>query len=398
MLRIMLLLIVSVRAIVQVGTLKGDILKFDSSDLTIGKLKLMIETELQIPRDMIKIIKESTLLSDDTMKLPSGDVQLSMVIKSLGLSPQEMVWHYVKQGIIIGVKFALKQEATDINVGDDRGKTLLMVAAENGQVELVKLLVDRGANKRKKERYSDMTAMEYAAIKGHLKVLKLLIDRNTERNIKDKLLFLASRHGQNAVVKFLIELGADKDSQDVSTDTPLMAASAKGHGETVKLLIDEGADKDKQDFRGFGHTALILAAQCGQPNVVKLLIDEGADKNKQDKTGNTALISAASLNHLRCVKILIDEGADKDKQDDKGQTALIKAVKLRRSGIVKVLIDAGADKDKKDFDGKTALMHALFNGSGAEVVELLRDQETRADPMQHFWNLLPYFRQRRYNA
>ena len=58
-------------------------------------------------------------------------------------------------------------------------------------------------------------------------------------------LYIASQNGHLEVVRLLIDAGADKDKARTDGATPLYIACQNGHLEVVRLLIDAGADKDK---------------------------------------------------------------------------------------------------------------------------------------------------------
>ena len=82
-------------------------------------------------------------------------------------------------------------------------------------------------------------------------------------------LLVASRGGHFEVVRLLIESGADLDKATKSTGfTSLLVASQKGHAEVVRLLIEAGADKEKSSNGGI--TPLIMASQRGHLDVVRL--------------------------------------------------------------------------------------------------------------------------------
>ena len=152
------------------------------------------------------------------------------------------------------------------------GRTVLIYAAWNGSTEVVKLLIDNGADLNHKSNHGD-TALMYAARDGHTDVVKFLIDNGVDLN-----------HKNNGGV------------------TALIYAARKEHTEVVKLLIDNGADLNHKN--NFGGTALIYAAYKGDTELVKLLIDSGADQNIKDRYGQTALMYASGYGHTEIINIL----------------------------------------------------------------------------------------------
>jgi ankyrin repeat protein len=80
--------------------------------------------------------------------------------------------------------------------------------------------------------------------------------------------------GHSAVVKLLLEKGANLESKDdYYGRTPLSWAAEKGHEAVVKLLLDKGANLESKDKEN-GRTPLSWAAENGHEAVVKLLLDE----------------------------------------------------------------------------------------------------------------------------
>jgi ankyrin repeat protein len=82
----------------------------------------------------------------------------------------------------------------------------------------------------------------------------------------------AEEEGREAVVRLLLDKGADVEEKDNSDQTPLMWAARSGHEAAVQQLIDKGADVEAKDG-GYGQTPLLRAAEEGQAAVVLLLLD-----------------------------------------------------------------------------------------------------------------------------
>ena len=103
----------------------------------------------------------------------------------------------------------------------------------------------------------------------------------------DSLLEKAAELGQVQVARLLIERGADVNFQEDTGDTALMSAVEEGHLEMVDLLLDAGADMAALGGWGAG-SALHTAARNQNVEMVKLLLDWGADPNIEDMDGDTA--------------------------------------------------------------------------------------------------------------
>ncbi|XP_077985257.1 ankyrin repeat, SAM and basic leucine zipper domain-containing protein 1-like [Glandiceps talaboti] len=136
------------------------------------------------------------------------------------------------------------------------------------------------------------TALMYAASFGSSDVVKLLLDRGADPNFhKDRYTVLMSacscnKEDESLVLNCVTELlqhGAHANAHDRYHMTPLMYASKFGYPSVVQKLINHQAGVDKQDIRGW--TALIWAASKGQTHVTKVLLQSNADPNKAASDG-----------------------------------------------------------------------------------------------------------------
>ena len=116
-------------------------------------------------------------------------------------------------------------------------------------------------------------------------------------------LMLALKNGQLDAVKYLIKQGANLEAKDKDGKTALMKAAASGKLDVVKYLAENGADLEaKEDW--YGMTALMKAAASGKLDVVKCLAECGADLEVKDKDGDMALDHARMWGKADCLKFL----------------------------------------------------------------------------------------------
>ncbi|XP_068696980.1 ankyrin repeat and SAM domain-containing protein 6-like isoform X2 [Montipora capricornis] len=114
----------------------------------------------------------------------------------------------------------------------------------------------------------------------------------------------AATDGNVALVRELLDQGdVDKNSTDEDGATPLMYAAMRGHLSVVQLLIDRGVDVDKQD-EASGWTALMQATFYGFKDVAKLLIKSGADVNIQGNNGCRAFDIGSIIGNTEIVRLL----------------------------------------------------------------------------------------------
>lgn len=276
----------------------------------------------------------------------------------------------------------LVENGADVEAKDSEyGRTALSWAAENGHTAISKLLVDNNADLETKDVRYGRTALSWAAGKGCEAVVKLLIEKGAKVDAKSNhgwtALWCAAKKGCKSVVKLLIENGADVESKDsLSGRTPLSWAAEHGHLAIVKLLVESGAKIESKSNSGW--TALSWAAEKGYNTIVRLLVDEGADVEAKSTLGWTPLLWAAENGHIAVVKILIEKGANVEATSNCGWTALRCAATKGHMLTIELLIENGADIEVNDDYGRTTLLWAAENGYAA-VVKLLVNKGAKVD-------------------
>jgi ankyrin repeat protein len=140
------------------------------------------------------------------------------------------------------------------------GWTALMFAAGSKFAEaeqMVRLLLDRGADPNAGRGFGSYTALCEAAHMPFDAVFDLLIERGARPRQGEPVLYYAVLHGDARRVRRLLDLGADPNAKTAASGlTTLMAAAAMTHATAGRLLIDSGADLDARDAEG--NTALAL--------------------------------------------------------------------------------------------------------------------------------------------
>jgi len=123
----------------------------------------------------------------------------------------------------------------------------LPFACENGNVEIIELIIDYGAS-LVKDGYTSYP-LKNAVIGNHIDAVQLLIDRgvplnaNTDLGSKSKYAVVtAAEYKRFDILRLLIDNGAKVNSEDNYYKTPLMMASMHGNFEIVKYLVAMGAD------------------------------------------------------------------------------------------------------------------------------------------------------------
>jgi len=124
------------------------------------------------------------------------------------------------------------------------------------------------------------TPLMYAAYIGNIEVIKLLIEKGADVNARNNhngtALMLAAQRGDLVLVKLLIEKGADPRVRHASGYTALMyaAASESSDSELIKVFLAKGVELNVK--ANDGETALKLAGRKGRTEIVRLLEKAGA--------------------------------------------------------------------------------------------------------------------------
>jgi ankyrin repeat protein len=166
----------------------------------------------------------------------------------------------------------LLQKGFDTSAVDfNANKALLLAAAKDYKGDIVRLLLWKGASIATTT--YGWTALHHAADKGHEAVVRSLLERGadvaTKNNYGCTALHRAACHGHEAVVLLLLEKGGAVAAKTALLWTALHLAAYKGHERVVRLLLEKGADAKAKTFTG--QTALRMAARNGHEAVVKLL-------------------------------------------------------------------------------------------------------------------------------
>uniref|UniRef100_G3TCP0 Kinase D-interacting substrate of 220 kDa n=1 Tax=Loxodonta africana TaxID=9785 RepID=G3TCP0_LOXAF len=324
----------------------------------------------------------------------------------------QSVINYVEEENIPALK-ALLEKCKDVDERNECGQTPLMIAAEQGNLEIVKELIKNGANcnledldnwtaliSASKEghvhiveellkcgvnlEHRDMggwTALMWACYKGRTDVVQLLLSHGANPSVTGLYsvypIIWAAGRGHADIVHLLLQNGAKVNCSDKYGTTPLVWAARKGHLECVKHLLAMGADVDQEGANSM--TALIVAVKGGYTQSVKEILKRNPNVNLTDKDGNTALMIASKEGHTEIVQDLLDAGTYVNIPDRSGDTVLIGAVRGGHVEIVRALLQKYADIDIRGQDNKTALYWAVEKGNATMVRDILQcnpDTET----------------------
>ncbi len=316
---------------------------------------------------------------------------------------------------------ALIKEGVDINEESRYGTEAIELAIRTDQIEIVKLLLSKGATSKWGLQYAvgnnnaEMVrllinnnfefgyAMVYAAENNNLSMVHMLVRNDAEVRVSQKRkrgLFrkyyvspieMAVKNGNKAMSLFLIEHGAPLSEAidecfDYKQNTVLKAliddnsnslgqflepAFRKGNEEIIDYLIVKGADIHHRDTDG--NTLLHLSALNGHASIVKRCVElHELDIQSKNNLGETPLMLSVQGNNISLVTYLLDKGANVDHENNKGETALFYTTENNLS-MFNLLVSKGADVSHKTIDNTTLLINAAENKNYTVVKTLLEN-------------------------
>lgn len=324
-----------------------------------------------------------------------------------------------------GVVSAILKRVETVNFADGEGLTPLMIAARDGTLPIVKLLLAHGADCFSADRQG-RTPLHWAALFGHSLVVDALAQAGADVNAQDRdgrtalMTAIAARRGEAALrlvrreetdaaltdqegrtaldfaagcgmpdlLAALSELAQNRSSgwlgkfdasrgkdagrltKDRSGSTALHHAARQGDEEALALLL-QTAEGDVNGRNDAGETPLLAAVRAGAVGCVRRLLAVEADPDKAAVNGETPLLEAARLGRLVIAEALLDAGADAGKAARNGMTPLLTAIRERQPELVRTLLERGASVDVRDAQGRGPLAYASASGLEAITVMLV---------------------------
>ena len=229
----------------------------------------------------------------------------------------------------------LVQKGANVNARSEGGKMPLLLAAYYSRsVETVKFLLENGADLRAKDNRGAGVLL-FAAEGGDLDTIRLLLDKGVDVN--------AGTTGEFNEIRFS-NLRPQKGFEPKGV-TALMVTAFSNDAGAARLLLDRGAAVNAKASDGM--TALLAGANRGGAALIKTLVEKGAEVNLKDLLGRTPLILMAASDYAEpeTVRLLLEKGAEVNVKDKGGRNALAWALERGDTPVVKILKAAGAKDD-----------------------------------------------------
>ncbi len=268
----------------------------------------------------------------------------------------------IKEGDAETVKRLLKMGASPNAVDSTDGRTPLTNACKCGHLEIVRILLDAGAQVNRKDRFKDCWGKDASQVP---------LAAACDRAVQDHSSVLS-------ISRLLLEYGADVLSAHVDgTNGPLHFAAKYGHVEAVSLLLGKGVDVNIKG--SYGQMALHHVAAFGKSlDLMRILLERGAQVNAEYQQGSNALFNLISgdEDNVDIARLLIDKGVKLQSEGLGG--ALYWAARCGKKQIVELLIARGMDVDSRDYKNEEIAIIGAMERKHYDVVKLLL--EHGADP------------------
>lgn len=168
----------------------------------------------------------------------------------------------------------LEVECINVNWKDMLDETHLMIACEEENIDAVSFLLEKGADVNAKQYFQNcqgVTALLKAAAGGYTEIVKILLENGADVYAKtgagNTALMKASEGGYIEAVSMLVEMGADVNAKDNWGMTALMKARQRGHEAVVRLIInhmnrmtllvvEKGRTKDENPLATHSHNEI----------------------------------------------------------------------------------------------------------------------------------------------
>ena len=262
------------------------------------------------------------------------------------------------QGYVEFSKILFDFKADPNTTSGAKGAPIICEVARQGNLELVKLLVENGATVTAAD-FNASTAVLNAGVCGKTDVVEYLFDHGASVLDEDVTGFntvaLAAYSSFPKTIEVAAAKGVDIHNESKTKWTPIHYAY--DDAETTRVLMKLGADPDRiAEF----YTPLILSATFNKPETAKVLLEykpnlEITYNNPDLNPGLTALAIAVTNGHLEVAKELLEAGANVNHQSTNWSFPLEYPVRDQNLPLLKLLLEYSPDLTKFDQQGNTAL-------------------------------------------
>lgn len=365
---------------------------FEIVEYLVGHLKFDFETENSFKQSPLLLIVEKGNFK--ILKYLLQQKHISEKGKSTFQYPTRPLLKAIEKSNFPMVKFFVEKLGIDFSQEDK----FLFAASTTGNLDILKYLIDVvGCDIRKTNGFGQTSLLESCRL-GQLKIVKYFVEDFGLRSgyeldfHRNSAIYYCAANNQLELLKYLVSLGFDFVSRNLSGESPFDVSCSSGNLEIVKYFISIGCEISQNVVKivvDHGHLELLkffvsigvkidslnasnglgllhIAASAGNLEMLKFFVSIGFSLNEKNETNETLLFVAARSSQLGIMKYLIESNVSnqqKEEPSSAGITPIIIATIARNLEGVKLLVfQIGCNINARDKQGKTAFFHACSIG------------------------------------
>jgi len=281
---------------------------------------------------------------------------------------------FIRNGNVEEVARLLDQHPEWLNAKDSHNLPPLSQAAIAGQIEVVTLLVEKGADMEAGDNEGS-TPLHNACASGRSEIVRYLVAKGAQINSRDNFgmtaLLFASLRGNIDIVDYLLQNGADISAK---TDNNRGVMLLSGQLEMLKYFMDRGFSIDEKDQDG--NSLLHMALFRRNPEMIGQLISLGIDINSVNNFGATPLMNSVFRGDPSLTEMLLKAGANPDIIDNRGSSALSESIRSGKSAILQLMLQYNGSVDIIDKSTGMNMLHMAAVRGQSEAVKMILERNT----------------------
>ena len=269
--------------------------------------------------------------------------------------------------------FSMAEMQDALQAQDRSGSTPLHEAVRYGRLEIVKMLLEKGARVNALDSLGKTPLLLIIPKKVQQDIYQTLIEHGANISQKDMygdtVLHVATMcRASKDIIEFLLASGAPINERNKQGVTPLALAIDQDRGDYALLYANHGADIHAEDMQG--NSPLMLALRNKTPDMLLSIITEDTIKSR-DSAGNTplhvAIMMDASMDYINIiVDSMIKNHVDINARNKSGDSALYLTVEKNKKAEGELLLDKGADIFSTNTQDYSPLRLALEYGGSVQ--------------------------------
>ncbi|XP_043479806.1 putative ankyrin repeat protein RF_0381 [Leptopilina heterotoma] len=289
--------------------------------------------------------------------------------------------------------FDILVKKSNLNATNIYGETPLHLATEGNHIQLVKILLENGANVNEQTRRGS-TPLHLALIKKHIELTEILLQNGADVNIQqiqDMTPFHLAISGNHIqLVEKFLQNGANVNLQLEDGTSSLHITVENKYIQLTRILLQHGADVNVQDNNKKSPLHIAIIKNCIQ--LAEILLKNGADVHVIDRCEETPLDLTVKYNNIELVELLLKNEAtisEENKKDKRTHEIMITplryALNWSNYKIVKLLIMNGFNAiDVQNYSGKTVLHLSVINND-YDMFKYLVEHGSKIDAKSNAW-------------